>query len=141
MKSDHPDAYLLASGSAALINFPLWRASTIAQSNFMLAPAAAAATAPAAGAAGGLAQPAAAASASSIFRAAFQPPFRGVPTVLLGMTWARAAIFYGSARGKEGLRKLGFSPAAAAAFPPMAIATAVQVINAPIVRATITMQV
>ena len=31
---DHPDAYFAASAAAAVVNFPLWKASAIAQAGY-----------------------------------------------------------------------------------------------------------
>ena len=36
-------------------------------------------------------------------RLIFGPPYKGVAATIFGMTWARAAIFYGSDVGKERL--------------------------------------
>ena len=108
-----------ASGIAAVINFPLWRASAIAQSGFKL-------------------------EGSNIlvryYKAVIQPPFRGVAATMIGMTWARAAIFYGSDKGKQFMKERGFNAALAQTFPPFLIGTFVQVANMPLVRATITIQ-
>ncbi len=111
-------ASFAASGVAALVNFPLWKAAAIAQSGFKLE--------------GG--------SARSVYYAALQPPYVGVGAVLFGMTWARAAIFWGSAVGKEELLKRGASSAVAAVAPPLCVSTVVQIINMPIIRASITLQ-
>merc|ERR1712228_758629 len=70
--SSDPITYLSASGIAAVLNFPLWKAATIGQSGF-------------------------AAAADSLYarmRILFGPPYRGVAATMFGMTWARAAIFY-----------------------------------------------
>jgi hypothetical protein len=56
------------------------------------------------------------------------------------MAWARAAIFYGSAVGKEELLRRGASSAVAAVVPPLCVSTIVQIINMPIIRASITLQ-
>lgn len=112
------DCHFAASGIAAIVNFPLWRASTIAQSGFKL-------------------------EGSNIFvryYKAIQPPYRGVMATMLGMTWARGAIFFGSDTGKVWLKELGFHGAVAQTLPPLVIGTLVQVINMPLVRATITIQ-
>jgi hypothetical protein len=72
------DCHFAASFVAAIINFPLWRASAIAQSGFKLE------------------------GANFIvryYKAVMQPPYRGVMATMLGMTWARGAIFYGSDAG------------------------------------------
>lgn len=59
---------------------------------------------------------------------------------VLGMTWARAAIFWGSDAGNDALRRLGFSPVTATVVPPLVVSTIVQCVNMPLVRATITIQ-
>lgn len=33
-KHSHPECHLIASGGAAVVNFPLWKASAIGQSGF-----------------------------------------------------------------------------------------------------------
>lgn len=79
---------------------------------------------------------------------------------MVGMTWARGAIFYGSDLGKNLMMAAGCSNAMGTAIPPLIIGTFVQVsacivcisvpfvvrpcgaqiVNMPIVRATITIQ-
>jgi hypothetical protein len=102
-----------ASGIAAIINFPLWRASAIAQagykvegSNFIV----------------------------QYMKAVFQPPFKGVAATMIGMTWARAAIFYGSDIGKAYMLEKKMHPALAQMIPPLIMGTFVQVVNMPLVR-------
>lgn len=71
-----------------------------------------------------------------------QPPYRGVLATMLGMTWARGAIFYCSDRGKSFMTNtLGSTNVVLnTAIPPMVTGTLVQIINMPVVRATITIQ-
>jgi len=111
--------HFAASGFAAIVNFPLWRASAIAQSGFKL-------------------------EGSNKFvrwyKAVVQPPYRGVVATMLGMTWARAAIFYGSDLGKDYLKHNGLPTVAAQTLPPLVIGTFVQFANMPLVRSTITIQ-
>lgn len=111
--------HFAASTIAAVINFPLWRASAIAQSGFIL-------------------------EGSNFvvryFKAVFHPPFRGVTATVFGMAWARGAIFYGSEIGKEVLHKKGIDGPIAAAIPPLVVSTFVQFVNMPLVRATVTIQ-
>lgn len=114
-------ASLGASSVAALVNFPLWRASAIAQSGFTMD--------------GG-----ARLSGTALWAHAFQPPFRGVSAVLAGMAWARAAIFYGSSAGKDALLKRGAPESVALVAPPIVVSTFVQLVNMPIIRASITLQ-
>ena len=58
----------------------------------------------------------------------------------MGMSWARAAIFYGSDRGKEILESMGVAPTTATVVPPLIVSTGVQIVNMPLVRATISLQ-
>jgi hypothetical protein len=74
------------------------------------------------------------------YKAVVQPPYRGVLATMLGMTWARAAIFYGSDVGKDYMIKSGFYGPVAQTVPPLLIGTFVQIANMPLVRATITIQ-
>eukprot|EP01032_Pedospumella_encystans_P008993 gene8993-10615_t len=120
-KASNDDAiyHFAASGIAAVINFPLWRASAIAQSGFKL-------------------------EGSNMlvryYNAVIQPPFRGLAATLFGMTWARAAIFFGADIGKDYCKALGMPSAAAATVPTFLIGSFVQIANMPLVRATITIQ-
>lgn len=74
MKSD-ADCHIAAAAVAALINFPLWRASAIAQSGFKLEGSS---------------------TFQKYYKAVVQPPFKGAFATMAGMTWARAFIFFGS---------------------------------------------
>jgi len=123
LASANPECYLAASACAALVNFPLWKASAMAQSGFAIQ--------------GPDGKPL---TRVQGFVAAVRPPYRGAPAVLAGMTWARAAIFYGSDAGKKVLQDMGAPTAVAYALPPMTISTGVQLINMPLVRASISMQ-
>lgn len=118
-KGDEGLCHLTASGIAACVNFPLWRASAIAQSGFKIEGSNA---------------------ASRYINAIFQRPFKGVFATIAGMTWARAVIFYGSDIGKERLQQMGVPNSIALVAPPLLIATSVQLINMPLVRSTITIQ-
>jgi hypothetical protein len=60
--------------------------------------------------------------------------------VIIGMTWARAAIFWGSDYGRDQLHKTGIEDIRATVIPPLVVSTLVQCINQPIVRASITLQ-
>lgn len=119
---DYPMEYLTASALAAAINYPLWRASAVGQSGFKVA--AMAGIPPAVGP----------------YVYAFLPPYKGMVGVIFGMTWARAAIFWGSDRGKEILRLYQAPESVATVLPPLLVSTAVQIVNMPIVRASITLQ-
>eukprot|EP00043_Microstomoeca_roanoka_P013610 m.133468 g.133468 ORF g.133468 m.133468 type:complete len:268 (-) comp15800_c6_seq1:819-1622(-) len=117
-KKDQPIPYFCASGAAAVVNFPLWKASAIGQSGYALQ------------------------SKSTYGRMieAMQPPWRGVFAVMAGMTWARAAIFYGSDVGRKHLKAAGFGQAVSVAAPPLLISTFVQFVNMPVVRCSIMLQ-
>lgn len=104
-----------------LVNYPLWKASAINQSGFI---------APAHGMKGRF----------DNFLRAIAPPYRGVPAVIGGMTWARAMIFYGSDHYRKELESFGAPTAVSMALPPLMFSSLVQVCNMPIVRASITMQ-
>lgn len=121
---DHVECHLAGSALSATVNYPLWKASAIAQSGFV------AAAPRASGLRGRVAQ----------FAQAAAPPYRGVTAVIGGMTWARAMIFYGSDAGREVLEEMQAPTAVAVTLPPLAIASLVQFANMPIVRASITMQ-
>jgi hypothetical protein len=113
----HFCAHLGGSAAAAIFNFPLWKAAAIGQSGFKEAP-----------------------DFAGRMRLIFGPPYKGVTATIFGMTWARAAIFYGSDVGKDYMVQQGHSTALASTVPPMGLAVFVQVANQPIVRSTIMLQ-
>jgi len=108
----------LGGSGAAVINFPLWKAAAIGQSGFREASG----------------------SWLARMRLVFGPPYKGVAATIFGMTWARAAIFYGSDTGKELLLAQGTSSALATTLPPVVVSIFVQLVNQPIVRGTIMLQ-
>ena len=118
-KDQDADCHFAASFLAAVINFPLWRASTIAQSGFKI-------------------------EGSNFlvryYKAVLMPPYKGVVATMFGMTWARGAIFYGSDKGRELLKRAGYNEVLATTVPPMVVGIFVQVVNMPLVRGTITIQ-
>jgi hypothetical protein len=59
---------------------------------------------------------------------------------MLGMTWARGAIFYFSDAGKSIMKERSYNAFWCQTVPPLVIGTIVQFINMPLVRATITIQ-
>ena len=125
---EHPFEYFAASAMAAAINYPLWRASAIGQSGFTVSLRGA-----------GLLSSVPPSMSPYIY--AFAPPYKGMVATIVGMTWARAAIFWGSDRGREWLLQneiCGETPAMV--LPPLIVSTIVQCINMPIVRASITLQ-
>mmetsp|Transcript_22326 Transcript_22326/g.50477 ORF Transcript_22326/g.50477 Transcript_22326/m.50477 type:complete len:283 (-) Transcript_22326:83-931(-) len=115
---DHPIEYFTASGIAAVVNFPLWKASAIAQAGFKTK----------------------AKGAVAKYVEALMPPYKGVVAVIAGMTWARGAIFYGSDSLKEMMMENGFDQGTSTILPTLLISTGVQVVNQPIVRSSITIQ-
>jgi len=115
--SAYSSAHFAGSATAAMINFPLWKAAAIGQSGFKEA-----------------------ADFYGRMRLIFGPPYKGVAATIFGMTWARAAIFYGSDVGRERLLAQGWSTPAASTLPPLVISAFVQVANQPIVRSTIMLQ-
>jgi hypothetical protein len=123
---EYPWEYLSASACAAAINYPLWRASAVGQSGFIVQ------TMCIAG------RPVPAVVAPYLY--AFQPPYKGLTATVLGMTWARAAIFWGSDYGKVLLKDHGYSDAVATVTPVLLVSTTVQCVNMPVVRASITLQ-
>jgi Mitochondrial carrier protein len=133
---DHPIEYLVGSAAAAIVNFPLWRASAFAQSGFSINKTASST------AAASIVSSSRAASAalSSPYVHAFFPPYKGMVGVVAGMTWARAAIFWGSDYGRSYMKQHGYHESTATIVPPLVCSTLVQIINQPIVRASISLQ-
>lgn len=119
----NPVPHLCGSGLAALINFPLWKASAMAQSGYKLQ----------------------ANGWGAAYVEALAPPYRGALAVVMGMTWARAAIFYGSERGRPMLQRVLGEEAdkpsvLSMALPPLVVSTLVQFVNQPLVRGSIQLQ-
>lgn len=129
---EHPYEYLLASAMAASINYPLWRASAIGQSGFRV----------------GLGNSGTAGLMTMLPRSlapyiyAFAPPYKGMTATIFGMTWARAAIFWGSDRGKEIIQRSfpSLPPSLHTLLPPLICSIGVQCVNQPLVRSSITLQ-
>ena len=120
---DYPYQYFGASAIAAFMNYPLWRASAIGQSAFHVPKY----------------KYFSAAMSPYIF--AMLPPYKGAIATVFGMTWARAAIFYGSDAGRDYLHTVHHcSEEFSIVFPPLIVSTLVQFINMPVVRATVTIQ-
>lgn len=120
---EHPLEYFSASTLAAIVNYPLWRASAVGQSGFRVVGISSSVP-----------------SSLQPFLYAFSPPYKGLGATVAGMSWARAAIFYGSDRGKEILESMGVSHTTATILPPLVVSTLVQCVNMPLVRATILLQ-
>lgn len=123
---EYPAEYFAASALAAAINYPLWRASAIGQSGFAVPQMQVA----------GMRMP----ELLGPYLHAFRPPYKGAVSTVLGMTWARASIFWGSDAGKVVLQEAGYSEAVSTVVPPLVLSTLVQCVNMPLVRATITIQ-
>lgn len=133
---DHPYSYLCASSLSAMINYPLWRASAIGQSGFRIT--AANSNIP-------LTMKPFVESIPVSFRSyihAFAPPYKGMVATIAGMTWARAAIFWGSDIGKDMMEEAfpTLPSSVVTLTPPLITSIFVQCINQPVVRASITLQ-
>jgi len=133
---DHPYSYLCASSLSAMINYPLWRASAIGQSGFRIT--AANFNIP-------LTMKPFVESIPVSFRSyihAFAPPYKGMVATIAGMTWARAAIFWGSDIGKDMMEEAfpTLPSSVVTLTPPLITSVFVQCINQPVVRASITLQ-
>lgn len=131
---EHPYSYLCASTLSAIINYPLWRASAIGQSGFRVTT---------------LNVPLTMRPLLEVvplsFRSymhAFAPPYKGMLATIAGMTWARAAIFWGSDIGKDILQNsFPTLPSSVVTLaPPLVTSIFVQCVNQPVVRASITLQ-
>ena len=123
---EYPGQYFLASALAATGCYPLWRSAAIGQSGFQVA----------AMNVGPLRVP----PTMAPYVWGFLPPYKGMVATVFGMTYARASIFYFSDVGRGYLLDKGYSEATATVAPPLVVSTIVQVINQPIVRATVTLQ-
>ena len=60
--------------------------------------------------------------------------------MMAGMTWARAAIFHGSDRGRQALQEAGVGHTLSVTAPPLVVSTFVQVVNMPLIRSSIMLQ-
>jgi len=123
---EHPKQYFAASALASTFGYPLWRAAAIGQSGFQMHSIQL----------GGIAVP----RTVTPYVYGFLPPYKGMVATVFGMTWARAAIFWTSDYCHDILLKQGHSKAVATVVPPLAVSAMVQIINQPIVRATVTLQ-
>merc|ERR1740138_1625898 len=113
-----PVPYFAASGVSALAFFPFWKAAAIGQSGYHVQGA-------------GYWQK---------YFEAMKPPWRGSLVVIGGMTWARAAIFYGSDTGSRYMKSQGYSTGLAATVPSLLMSAFAQTANQPFVRSSIMLQ-
>lgn len=116
--SNNPTAYFAASGVSALTFFPFWKAAAIGQSGYAV---------------GG-------SGYWQKYFEAMKPPWRGSCVVIGGMTWARAAIFYGSDVGSQKMKSMGFSTGVSATIPSLLVSVFAQTVNQPFVRSSIMLQ-
>lgn len=112
------DCHYIGAFTAAVINFPVWRATTICQ----------------------LIEVEGASSFQKFVNALSRPPFRGTFATLFGMTWSRGTIFYGSDFGKQYMKDNGFSGPITSIIPPLVVSAVVQVLNTPLLFGTIALQ-
>jgi hypothetical protein len=113
-----PLPYFGAAGVSALAFFPFWKAAAIGQSGYHVEGA-------------GYWQK---------YFEAMKPPWRGSVVVIGGMTWARAAIFYGSDAGSRYMKSQGYSQALASTVPCLLMSAFAQTVNQPVVRSSIMLQ-
>jgi len=113
-----PIPYLAAAGVSAFAFFPFWKAAAIGQSGYHVEGA-------------GYWQK---------YFEAMKPPWRGSVVVIGGMTWARAAIFYGSDVGSQYMKSQGFGTGLAATVPSLLMSAFAQTVNQPFVRSSIMLQ-
>lgn len=124
---EYPTQYFLASGLAATGCYPLWRSAAIGQSGFHVGTVKA----------GGITIP----KTLAPYVQGFLPPYKGAFATVVGMTYARAAIFYLSDWGHDVMSKeFGCDEVTSTVIPPFVVSTVVQITNQPVVRATVTLQ-
>jgi hypothetical protein len=116
--SSNPVPYFAASGLSALVFFPLWKAAAIGQSGYHVAGE----------------------SYLHKYWEAVKPPWRGSLVVIGGMTWARAAIFFGSDMGSKYMKDKGFGPTLSSTVPALSLSVFVQCTNQPFVRTSVMLQ-
>lgn len=111
-------AYFAASGFSSLIFFPFWKAAAIGQSGYAVRGD----------------------GYWKKYLEAMKPPWRGSLVVISCMTWARAAIFYGSDTGSQYMRANGHGKAISSTLPAVTMSIIVQTVNQPFVRSSIMLQ-
>lgn len=117
-KQPLPAPYFIASAASALFWFPLWKAAAIGQSGYEVAGT----------------------SYWAKYWQAVKPPWKGSLVVIGGMTWARAAIFFGSDSGSQYMKSQGYSHGLASTLPALALSIFVQCTNQPLVRSSVMLQ-
>mmetsp|Transcript_72347 Transcript_72347/g.189604 ORF Transcript_72347/g.189604 Transcript_72347/m.189604 type:complete len:281 (+) Transcript_72347:118-960(+) len=122
--STSPAPYLAASAVSAAVSFPFWRAATIQQAGYD----------------GTLCASSSSSSALGRFWQAMRTPTRGALSVVVGMTWGRAAIFFGSEQGAQWLRRHGYGSTTATCLPPLFMSAYVQIASQPFVRSSVMLQ-
>jgi len=113
-----PAPYFAASAVSAFVFFPFWKAAAIGQSGYHV-------------------------EGSGYWQKYFEamkPPWRGSLVVIGGMTWARAAIFYGSDRGSRAMKDQGYNQAISSTLPSLGMSAFAQTANQPFVRSSIMLQ-
>jgi hypothetical protein len=113
-----PAPYFAASAVSAFVFFPFWKAAAIGQSGYHV-------------------------QGSGYWQKYFEamkPPWRGSVVVIGGMTWARAAIFYGSDLGSRTMKEAGYNQALASTLPSLGMSAFAQTANQPFVRSSIMLQ-
>jgi len=113
-----PTPYFAAAAVSAFAFFPFWKAAAIGQSGYHV-------------------------QGSGYWQKYFEamkPPWRGSMVVIGGMTWARAAIFYGSDLGSRRMKEHGYNQAIASTFPALGMSVFAQTANQPFVRSSIMLQ-
>mmetsp|Transcript_18644 Transcript_18644/g.34827 ORF Transcript_18644/g.34827 Transcript_18644/m.34827 type:complete len:266 (-) Transcript_18644:13-810(-) len=118
-RNDDADCHAAGAFVAAVINFPLWRASTLLLHGLKVE---------------GQTQ------AARLVNAAFSPPYRATFASIFAMTWSRGAIFYGSDRGYNYLREQDCDMVTASVVPSLAVSSAVSVLNTPLIMGTLALQ-
>jgi len=130
---EYPKQYFLASALAATGCYPLWRSAAIGQSGFQVGTTV-------------VKMPMyhreiAIPQTLAPYARGFLPPYKGAFATVFGMTYARAAIFYLSDYGHDVMvKEYGCGEVSSTVVPPLVVSTIVQVVNQPIVRATVTLQ-
>jgi len=134
---EYPQQYFLASALAATGCYPLWRSAAIGQSGFTVGTT----LLKVPGMQGVGRRSIVVPQVLAPWVQGFLPPYKGAMATVVGMTYARASIFYLSDWGHDVLQKqYNCDDITATVVPPLLVSTLVQIMNQPIVRATVTLQ-